>query len=233
VDKPAITPEEFLLLSTLTRTLSQNQQLADDLTQEVAIYWMEYDPEKKEMLRSKGLVRAWFIRTILNQDRSKTSYFYRKYKTEPRINSEDIAEIEDDFFEESEKDQNLDLVKDWIEELFLSDKNIIKDYFEKGMTIMGISAKYDIDKNHTVGVINRVKESFFRRLLWRKVPRPLLEANLSEYLAPMVGRKRLKAGERQLILDAHNYLYKTKYNAYFDRQMCEFLLLSLIQKLKM
>lgn len=231
MEETPITPEEYLLLSTLVRTLSQNQQLADDLTQEVAIYWMELDPKKKHNLRAKNLVRAWFIRTILNQDRSKTSYFYRRYKTEPKLDSADLADITDLEFEETDTDVYLDLIHDWIEDLFLSDKNVIKDYYERGFTIMGISAKYDIDKNHVVSVLTRVKDSFLRRIVWRTLSRKKLEVGLSEYLAPMVGRKRLKAGERQLIIDAHNYLYGTKYNTYFDRELCSLLLKSLIQKL--
>lgn len=232
-EEQAITPDEYFLLSALSRKLSQNQQLADDLTQEVAIYFMELSPLKKAELRSKNLVKPWFIRTILNQDRSKTSYFYRRYKTEPKIDSIDLAEIQDFEFEETEHNEQLDLVKDWIEELFVSDQNIIKDYFEKGLTIMGIASKYDIDKNHVVGVINRIKNSFYRRLIWIKIPRKNLENNLAEFLAPMLGRKRLKVEERQLILDAHNFLYKTKYNTYFDRELCSLLLKSLIQKLKL
>jgi len=233
VEETPITPEEYFLLSTLTRSLSQNQHLADDLTQEVAIYWMELDPEKKANLREKNLVRAWFIRTILNQDRSKTSYFYRKYKTDPRLNSADLADMTDLVFEESETDIYLDLIHDWMGALFLSDKNVIKDYYEKGLTIMGISAKYDIDKNHVVSVLTRIKDSFLRRIIWRSIPRRKLEIGLAEHLAPMIGKKRLKAGERQLIIDAHNHLYGTTYNTYFDRELCSLLLKSLTQKLKL
>lgn len=229
----SITQEEYFLLSTLTRSLSQNQQLADDLTQEVAIYWIELNPEKKQNIRDKGLVRAWFIRTILNQDRSKTSYFYRKYKTEPKLNSADLGEIMEDTYTEDEINVKLDLVKDWIEDLFPSDRNIIKDYYEKGLTIMGISAKYQVDKNYTVSVLTRVKGSFYRRLIWRTVSRPVMEVFMQENLAPLLGRKRLRAEERQFILDAHNFMHGTKHNAYFDRELCEFLLLSLIQKLKL
>ena len=229
----SITQEEYFLLSTLTRSLSQNQQLADDLTQEVAIYWIELNPEKKQIIRDKGLVRAWFIRTILNQDRSKTSYFYRKYKTEPKLNSADLGEIMEDTYTEDEINVKLDLVKDWIEDLFPSDRNIIKDYYEKGLTIMGISAKYQVDKNYTVSVLTRVKGSFYRRLIWRTVSRPVMEVFMQEHLAPLLGRKRLRAEERQFILDAHNFMHGTKHNAYFDRELCEFLLLSLIQKLKL
>ena len=144
-----------------------------------------------------------------------------------------MEDIQDEFYEESEEAQNLDLVKAWMDQLFESDKNIIKDYYEKGMTIMGISAKYDVDKNYVVGVLNRVKASFYRRLVWRKVPRRMLETSIVENLAPMIGRKRLRSEERQLILDAHNYLFGTVYNSWFDREICSYLLLNLIQKLKM
>ena len=229
----SITQEEYFLLSTLTRSLSQNQQLADDLTQEVAIYWIELNPEKKQNIRDKGLVRAWFIRTILNQDRSKTSYFYRKYKTEPKLNSADLGEIMEDTYTEDEINVKLDLVKDWIEDLFPSDRNIIKDYYEKGLTIMGISAKYQVDKNYTVSVLNRIKGSFYRRLIWRTISLDVMQVFMQEHLAPMLGRKRLRAEERQFILDAHNFMYKTAHNAYFDRELCEYLLLNLIQKLNL
>lgn len=228
---PSITPQEYALLIHLTAKLAQNKDMADDLTQEVAIYWMEYNAEKKEILREKGLVKPWFIRTIMNQDRSKTSYFYRKYKTQPKLDSKDLGEIQEDTYTEEEVDIKLDLVKNWIEDLFPSDKNIIKDYYEKGMTIMGISAKYQVDKNYTVSVLNRVKGSFFRRLIWRDVPRSVLEVFMTEQLAPLVGRKRLKSEERQFVLDAHNFLYKTAHNAYFDLELCTYLLKSLIQKL--
>jgi len=218
---------------TLVKNLCQDPGLADDLIQEVAIYWMEYSPEKKEHLRKKDLVKAWLIRTILNQDRSKTSYFYKRWKTEPKLDSKDMEDIQDSFYEESEEAQNLELVQQWVEDLFPSDKNIIKDYYYKGMTILGIAAKYDIDKNHVVSVLNRIKSSFYRRLLWRKVPRRTLEVSLVENLAPMLGRKRLRSEERQLILDSHNFLFKTTYNTWFDREICSYLLLNLVQKLKM
>ncbi len=231
MDKSPITEEEYQLLCLLVKKLTQNHHLADDLTQEVAIYWMEYNAGKKEILREKGLVKPWFIRTILNQDRSKTSYFYRKYKTQPKLDSKDLGEIQEDTYTEEEVDIKLDLVKNWIEDLFPSDKNIVKDYYEKGMTILGISAKYQVDKNYTVSVLNRIKGSFYRRLIWRNVPRSVLEVFMTEQLAPMVGRKRLKSDERQFVLDAHNFLYKTAHNAYFDLELCAYLLKSLIQKL--
>ena len=233
LEDQSITEEEYLLLSILARKLSQNQQLADDLTQEVAIYFMELSPEKKQVLREKGLVQAWFIRTIMNQDRSKTSYFYRKYKTQPTLNSEDLGEIQEDTYTEDEINVKLDLVKDWIEDLFPSDRNIIKDYYEKGLTIMGISAKYQVDKNYTVSVLNRIKGSFYRRLIWRTIPLDVMQVFMQEHLAPMLGRKRLRAEERQFVLDAHNFLLKTTHNAYFDRELCEYLLLNLIQKLNL
>ena len=226
-----ITEEEYKLLTNLVKKLAQNKQLSDDLIQEVSIYWMELDGEKKKNIRDKGLVQAWFIRTIMNQDRSKTSYFYRKYKTQPTLNSDDLGEIMEDIYTEDELEEKLDLVKAWIEDLFPSDKNIIKDYYEKGLTIMGISAKYQVDKNYTVSVLSRVKASFYRRLIWRKVPKSIMEIFLIENIAPLVGKKRLKAEERQFVLDAHNFMYKTKHNAYFDLELCSYLLKSLIQKL--
>ncbi len=213
---PIITQEEWLLLTSLANKLVQNRELLDDLIQEVAIYWMDLSVDKKAVIRGKGLQQAWFIRTILNQDRSKTSPFYRKYKTQPTLNSED----------------KLDLVKAWIEDLFLSDKNIIKDYYEKGLTIMAISAKYQVDKNYTVSVLNRIKASFYRRLIWREVPKKMLEIFMIENIAPLVGKKRLRSEERQFVIDAHNFLYKTTHNAYFDLELCTYLLKSLIQKLK-
>lgn len=227
-----ITEEEYKLLTNLVKKLAQDKQLSDDLIQEVAIYWMELDVEKKQNIRDKGLVQAWFIRTIMNQDRSKTSYFYRKYKTQPTLNSDDLGEIMEDTYTEDELEEKLDLVKTWIEDLFPSDKNIIKDYYEKGLTIMGISAKYQVDKNYTVSVLSRVKASFYRRLIWRKVPKSIMEIFLIENIAPLVGKKRLKAEERQFVIDSHNFLYKTKHNAYFDLELCSYLLKSLIQKLK-
>lgn len=231
MDETPITPEEYFLLAELVKSLSQNKDLSDDLLQEISIYWIELDDEKKTDLRSKNLVKAWFIRTILNQDRSKTSPFYKKYKTQPMVDSRNIEDISDLKFEESERDFHLDLMKNWVEDLFLSDKNIIKDYFEHSLTIMGIAAKYDIDKNHVVSVINRIKNSFYRRIIWRKVPRKRLELFLADHLAPMIGRKRLKAEERQMIIDAHNFLYGSNYNTFFDRELCSLLLQSLTQKL--
>jgi DNA-directed RNA polymerase specialized sigma24 family protein len=227
-----ITEEEYKLLTNLVKKLAQNKQLSDDLIQEVSIYWMELDGEKKKNIRDKGLVQAWFIRTIMNQDRSKTSYFYRKYKTQPTLNSDDLGEIMEDIYTEDELEEKLDLVKAWIEDLFPSDKNIIKDYYEKGLTIMAISAKYQVDKNYTVSVLSRVKGSFYRRLIWRGVPKGVLEIFMIENLAPLVGKKRLKSEERQFVIDSHNFLYKTKHNAYFDLELCSYLLKSLIQKLK-
>jgi DNA-directed RNA polymerase specialized sigma24 family protein len=226
-----ITEEEYKLLTHLVKKLAQNKQLSDDLIQEVAIYWMELDGEKKKNIRDKGLVQAWFIRTIMNQDRSKTSYFYRKYKTQPTLNSDDLGEIMEDTYTEDELEEKLDLVKAWIEDLFPSDKNIIKDYYEKGLTIMGISAKYQVDKNYTVSVLTRVKASFYRLLIWRQVPKSIMEIFLIENIAPLVGKKRLKAEERQFVIDSHNFLYKTNHNAYFDLELCSYLLKSLIQKL--
>lgn len=229
---PIITQEEWLLLTSLANKLVQNRELLDDLIQEVAIYWMDLSVDKKAVIRGKGLQQAWFIRTILNQDRSKTSPFYRKYKTQPTLNSEDLGEIMEDDYTEDELEEKLDLVKAWIEDLFLSDKNIIKDYYEKGLTIMAISAKYQVDKNYTVSVLNRIKASFYRRLIWREVPKKMLEIFMIENIAPLVGKKRLRSEERQFVIDAHNFLYKTTHNAYFDLELCTYLLKSLIQKLK-
>lgn len=233
LESPLITQEEYFLLTALAKKLVQNKELTDDLIQEVAIYWMDLDPEKKQTIRDKGLQQAWFIRTIMNQDRSKTSPFYRKYKTQPTLNSEDLGEIMEDAYTEDELEEKLDLVKNWMEDLFPSDRNIIKDYYEKGLTIMAISAKYQVDKNYTVSVLNRVKASFHRRLIWRGVPKSIMEIFLMENIAPLVGKKRLRSEERQFVLDAHNFMYGTAYNAYFDLELCSFLLKSLIQKLKL
>lgn len=209
-----------------------NRDLADDLTQEVALYFLQMEEDKKIVLREKKLVKAWFIRTIVNQDRSKTSPFYKKYKTQPMEDVQHLGEELEDLEVIEEREEDLDLINAWVEDLFPSDKNIIVDYFDRGLTIMGIAEKYKVDKNYVVSVLTRVKASFHRRLIWRKFSKPVLQTFISENLAPMVGRKRLKAEERQFILDAHNLLFKTSYNVYFDREMCSYLLANLIQKLK-
>lgn len=228
-----ITPEEYTLLVQLVARLAQDKGLVGDLTQEIAIYWMEYNPEKKAIIRTKGLQQAWFIRTILNQDRSKTSPFFRKFKGQPTADSTNIGDQMDVPYEEDDHNARLELIKGWIEGLFPSDKNIIKDYYEKRLTIMAISGKYGVDKNYTVSVLNRVKGSFRRRLIWRETNRGVLLVFISEQIAPLVGRKRLRVEERQFVLDAHNHLYHTSHNAYFDYELCGLLLKSLIQKLKL
>jgi predicted DNA-binding protein YlxM (UPF0122 family) len=212
---------EWQVIEEICSKICNDSSLLPDLIQEISLVWLELDGEKKRLIQENKAFPFYISKVISNQWNSSTSTFYTKYRKETgREYTVDLAGEEYD----SGLDGMTELMREWIDGLFPSDQNIIRSYFFQNLTIMQISAKYDVDKNFIWNTIQRVLKSLKRRAQWHhKCP---FRSDLLEMLSPLAEKPRLKIEERQLVIDVHNHLYETPFNNPYDKQKC----LALLQK---
>lgn len=82
-------------------TLFDNLQCDDDLRQIVYLAVLEYDQEKLKEMDSRGELKWFITRIVLNQKNSKTSTYYRENKkfldfTEELLDYNCVDEVEED-----------------------------------------------------------------------------------------------------------------------------------------
>lgn len=200
----------------------------EDLIQEVSLAFLELDDNKKKKVSS--YFQFWVVRVVTNQWKSTTSPFYSTYRNSYYIEDSPSLQIEDP----QESDFNLgqeEMINSLISELYISDQNVIRDYYEKGMTIMEITEKYQVEKTFVWNVLDRVRKSFKRRIEWQnEKPNTIY---FIELIAPYIGRSRLKIGERQIIVDVYNHVMTHKVNATHSKMAVNSYLEGLIKRLQL
>jgi len=175
------------------------------------LVFLELPPERKKEIRK--YFKYWLIRVVSNNWRSSTSPFWTKYRSTLPIDPNTIytlSEVQPEMEQEQCPTSILDIL---IEDLYISDQNVFKDYYTEGLTIKEITEKYKVEKNYVWGVIDRIRKSLRRRVMWMEVP----EIDFVIILAPLVGKKRLNINERQLVVDVNNHINNYNINYVHDR----------------
>ncbi len=222
--------KEYEIITEICRNVCKDQDLVDDLIQEVTIIWLDLDPEKKWRIQDSKSFRWWTARVVKQQWSSSSSPFFTKYRKHvhnPVYENLQIAEVEYD----STPDENWAKLQRHVRALYPSEFNIFNSYYKKEMTIMEITKHFGVDKNFVWSTLKRVKGSLQRKIDWEV--NGWSREELQEALAPLVGRKRLKAEERQLVLDVHWCLHGQYYNNVYDRELVERVLKALVTFLRM
>jgi len=130
--------------------------LVDDLLNECLLIFIQH--KKAEELILKGQAKFFFIRIVLNQYRSKTSDFYRKYKKKVGIPLNENLTIED----KSDYDYDLD-------ELINLNINIIEDLLKSNIPqerYYGIMVMLYFSNGHNFAEVSRclnISRSTIRR----------------------------------------------------------------------
>ena len=220
--------KEYRTIQAVCRNVCRDESLVNDLTQEVALIFLELPRDKQKKIRA--YFQFWVVRVVTNQWKSTTSPFYTQYRNAYYIEDTPISEEEptQDFAFPQEQEES---VAKLVSELYLSDQNVVRDYYEKGLTIMEITEKYGVEKTYVWTVLNRIRQSFKRRISWQITP-PNTMAFI-EIIAPFIGRPRLKIEERQLILDVYNHINKSTVNAVHDREVTKVILERLVKRLQL
>jgi hypothetical protein len=174
---------------------------------------------------------TWLAAKIVkNQWSSSTSPFYRKYRTQPKEDSQFIRDTPDEEYEERGTEF---FIRDLIQELHISDRNIAEKYWGpgEGRTMVEIASHYKVDKNFVSKVIGRIKRSVKRRVNWSEGKWD--EMGVIEELLPLIGRKRISIEKRQYILDVYNHLFRSRANHVYSNDDCRKTLDQVIKKMKL
>lgn len=114
----------------------QPEHLQDDLKAEVALILCEHSDEKIISIHESSplSLKYYTVRIILNLIQSKTSPFYKKYRTPITefTDSHEQADVEDDFNARLKKETSEQKVLDIIDGLYWYDKEMLNLYMEVG-----------------------------------------------------------------------------------------------------
>ena len=191
---------------------------------------LEWSSDKWNKIQTEDQFRWLAAKIVKNQWSSSTSPFFRKYRTQPKEDSRLVPESLDEEYEESPREI---LSRQLILHLHPSDRNIVEKYWgrDKGNTILEIASYYKVDKNFISKVINRVKASIKRRILWSEGKWDEME--VIEELLPLIGRKRISIEKRQYILDVYNHLFRSRANHVYSNDDCRKTLDQVIKKMRL
>jgi len=226
-----VTQDQYEIITEICRNICKDPNLVHDLIQEVALIYLELSNKKKQKV--DGYFRFWVSRVVTNQWHSNTSPFYTQYRSSLNVDPNEIYDLSEDPKEPDESPEPEDLIEDLIDQLFISDKNIFQDYYQKGLTIHQITDKYNIEKTYTWHTIDRIRRSLKRRTNWILNRDPEMKVKMSEIIMEFLGRSRLKVDERQYILDCYNHLTGSGRNKIHDREEVTNLLIRLVGILKL
>ena len=139
----------------ICENISKDRSLSGDLFQECILILLEKSDAEIVRLYQKNELKAYFIRIVQNNYNSKTSPFFKKYRSRPIFKAEDnYKETESSYDYEkiiSHIKSNTHSRSEWFDSqivnVLLIDSNITK-----------LSKKTGIHKSHIYASINRFKE---------------------------------------------------------------------------
>jgi hypothetical protein len=68
------------VIETIAHNLRVDSEFFDDLVQEIYLIVLQYDNEKLNDIWSKGQIKFWLSRVMMNTWNSRTSRFFKTYK---------------------------------------------------------------------------------------------------------------------------------------------------------
>jgi len=222
--------QEYSIIGEICNNICKDKDLVGDLTQEVALIWCELDPNKKNVIHNSNSFTWWVARTTKNLWSSSSSPFYSKYRKVKTQQYQSYNTPDPDQYD-YQADEQFELMMKYVDRLFPSEYNIIHSYYFKGMTIMDIVQRFDVDKNFVWNTIKRVGRSLKRKVQWEL--QGWNETQLLEMVIDYVGKKRLKIEERQIVLDVYNVLHDGNFNNVYDKERILQMLGKLVIRLKL
>ena len=181
------------LLKTTKNIIDKNDlDMVEDLFQEVIIMFID-NKNSEELVKDKKQAKWFFIRILLNQYRSNTSYYHKKYR---RI-IKGVEPIDDITIEDKEEyDLDTDIMIDYnleiIEEMLVSEDNleryyafIIMLYFSNGHNFAEVArllkvSRSTIRRQFDIGakiIIEKMK-NHNRNLEYKNLPIKILATQL-------------------------------------------------------
>ena len=222
--------QEYSIITEICNNICKDPNLVGDLTQEISLVWLDLREEKKTAIRESGSFRWWAARTIKQQWASSSSPFYTKYRKNAHQEYQSHHSPAEEEYD-TEPDENYALLQKHVRALFPSEYNIFNSYYKQNLTIMQITHKFGVDKNFVWSTLKRVRDSLSRKIRWEM--NGWRQEDMQELLAPFIGRRRLKADERQVILDIHWVVNGQNINSIYDRDVVDRVLKNLVTSLKM
>ena len=219
---------EYNIISDICRNICKDPNLIDDLIQEVALIWVELDPVKKEAIYKSQSFKWWTIKVVQQQWASSTSPFYSKYRKSQSQEFQEYHRHQE--IEEQNNEYQYEAIEKHIDILFPSEYNIFTSYHLLGLTIMQIVDKYGIDKNFVWNTLQRVTRSIRRKTRWDL--EGWSKQELRDLIQGYTTKRKLKAEERQIILDVNYALTDSKFSNIHDKAQVQKILIDLESRLK-
>lgn len=216
-----MTNKEYHEIEEICTNICRNKQLLPDLIQEVSLIFLETNERKKEAIRT--YFKYWVVRVVSNSWNSNTSPFWTKFRNTLPVDPNSLYDLSEEQPESECGYSNDEILTKLIDELYISDQNVFKDYYYKGLTIMDITKKYSAEKTFIWSMLDRIRTSLKRRVSWLE-GKPL---DLS-VLKDMQNKPRLKVAERQYIIDIHNHKNSEYINNIHNRDQINSILNELI-----
>jgi len=138
----------------ICQAITRNNELCDDLFQECILILLEQTDERIVELHSNDKLKPFFIRIVQNNYFSKTSPFFKKYKSKPLFKKEEGDQTESNY----DYDKLVDYINsggktriEWF------DTQLIKLLFSE-KDIRKLARKTGIDRKNIGKAIARFKE---------------------------------------------------------------------------
>jgi len=219
---------EYNIIKEVCHNICKDPNLVEELIQEVSLIWLELAPGKKEAISKSNSFKWWTIKVVQQQWSSSTSPFYTKYR---KVQVQEFQEYHrHQELPEQDNERQYELLEKHIDLLFPSEFNIFTSYHLLGLTIMQIVEKYDVDKNFVWNTLQRVTRSIRRKVKWDT--EGWTKDELRELIAGYSDKRKLKAEERQIILDVNYILNGSRFSNIHDKEQIQKILADLENKLE-
>ena len=191
---------------------------------------LEWDKSKWDRIENDNQFRFLIAKIVSNQWKSASSPFFKKYRSEPKDDSQLVEDIEDEEYVEGDIEI---FTQSLIDGLFISDQNIFKKYYgpEQEMGIVEIAEHYGVNKNFVAGTLQRIRTSFRRRIVWKT--EGFNEMEIAEELLPHIGKRRLNIDTRQFVLDVWNHMSDEQINCIHNTECVKKILEKVVKKMKL
>lgn len=155
----------------------KDRQLKNELLSEIAMYWLE-KPEKVLKAYNEKYFKYYFIKTIMNQVKSKSSSFHRNVRsiTSVEYSAEKAYDIQDTDYDEMEielkiqKEIDIDIIDDALSAIDASwfDKEMFRIYFGNDITYREMETEYDVDHCLAWVSVDKVKKRIKQHIKTKK-----------------------------------------------------------------
>jgi len=165
-----ITTEGTIWDEIIENIIHPNSHLKPELISEISLGYLE-NKEKIEGVWEKGYFKYYFIKTVTNQIRSKTSSFHKNIRITDYSTFDDGVDImdesnNDDILQKIEKEHKLGTIKHILNRLPISwfEHQMFNEYYFNNRTYRNIEEEYSLDHVLVWKTVKKVREMVINEL---------------------------------------------------------------------